>query len=178
MNNFWYLIFKIYFFAKAKIRVKQSVYYKQEVEKNCKSFTPPLRVNGPTLISKNTVLGKNVSFNGMQIGGKGKVTIGDNFHSGVGCKIITQIHNYEGDALPYDSKIIGKDTFIGDNVWFGDDVTVLGGVKIGSGVIIQAGSVVVSDIPDYGIAGGHPAKVFKSRDIDHYRSLQTKGCFH
>lgn len=37
-----------------------------------------------------------------------------------------------------------------------------GGVTIGEGAIIQAGSVVVSDIPKYAIAGGSPAKVFKA----------------
>ena len=31
---------------------------------------------------------------------------------------------------------------------------LLGGVRIGEGAIIQAGSVVVSDIPSCGIAGG------------------------
>src|SRR5690554_164407 len=178
MDRVWYFVFRFYFSLKAKLKKKQSLYYKRQVEKNCKSFIPPLRVNGPTFVSKYTELGKNVSFNGMSIGGIGKVKIGDNFHSGVGCKILTQIHNYEGDALPYDSKIIAKDTEIGDNVWFGDDVTVLGGVKIGNGVIIQAGSVVVSSIPDYGIAGGHPAKVFKSRNIEHYESLKEQKRFH
>lgn len=178
MNSFWYYFFKIHFFFKAKLKKRQAVYFKLQVEKSCKSFIPPLRVNGPTYISKHTVLGKNVSFNGMQIMGIGKVQIGDNFHSGVGCKISTQIHNYEGDALPYDSKVIGKNTIIGDNVWFGDDVTILGGIKIGNGVIVQAGSVVVSNIPDYGIAGGHPAKVFKNRDIEHYKRLEKEGKFH
>lgn len=114
----------------------------------------------------------------MKIGGRGKVKIGDNFHSGVGCKILTQIHNYEGEALPYDDKIIAKDTVIGDNVWFGDDVTILGGVTIGNGVIVQAGSVVVSNIPDFAIAGGHPAKVFKHRNEEHYNNLLEQKRFH
>ena len=54
----------------------------------------------------------------------------------------------------------------------------LGGVHIGEGAIIQAGSVVVSDIPPYAIAGGHPAKVFKYRDIDHFEYLKGIGAFH
>ncbi len=178
MDRFWYIIFKFYFAAKGKLKKKQSIYYKKRVEKNCNSFIPPLRVNGPTYISKNVDLGKNTSFNGMTIGGSGKVKIGDNFHSGVGCKVLTQIHNYEGKALPYDEKIIAKETIIGDNVWLGDDVTVLGGVTIGNGVIIQAGSVVVSNIPDYGIAGGHPAKVFKKRNVVHYLELLEARKFH
>ena len=53
-----------------------------------------------------------------------------------------------------------------------------GGVTIGEGAIIQAGSVVVSDIPKYAIAGGHPAKVFKYRDIDHYERLKAEAKFY
>ena len=32
------------------------------------------------------------------------------------------------------------------------------GVRIGNGAIIAAGSVVVSDVPAYGIVGGNPAR--------------------
>ena len=35
-----------------------------------------------------------------------------------------------------------------------------------------------TDIEKYGIAGGHPAKVFKYRDIDHYEKLKKEGKFH
>lgn len=55
---------------------------------------------------------------------------------------------------------------------------VLGGVRIGEGAIIQAGSVVVKDIPRCAIAGGHPAAVFKYRDIEHYDTLKAAGEFH
>ena len=132
-----------------------------------------LRVNGKSCVTKNTVLGNNVNFNGMEIGGGGHVRIGNNFHSGPGCLMITQNHDYDhGNAIPYGSKYIYKDIFIEDNVWLGDRVIILGGVTIGEGAIIQAGSVVVSDIPKYGIAGGHPARVFKYRDKEHYEKLR------
>lgn len=116
----------------------------------------------------------------MVIAGGGKVTIGDNFHSGVECRMISQFHRYDdGDAIPYDTKeYIFRDIVIEDNVWLGDRVIVLGGVTIGEGAIIQAGSVVVSDIPRYAIAGGHPAKVFKQRDVEHYEKLKKAGNFH
>jgi acetyltransferase-like isoleucine patch superfamily enzyme len=115
----------------------------------------------------------------MIITGEGKVTIGDNFHSGADCRIITHIHNFDhGEAIPYDSTYIHRDLTIEDNVWLGDQVILLGGITIGEGAIVQAGSVVVSDIPKYAIAGGHPAKVFKSRDVEHYERLKAEGKFH
>ena len=66
---------------------------------------------------------------------------------------------------------------IGDNVWIGDRVIILGGAVIGEGAIIQAGSVVIGEIPPMAIAGGHPAKVFKYRDMGHYIKLKNEGKF-
>ena len=63
-------------------------------------------------------------------------------------------------------------------MWIGDKVIILGGVTIGEGAIIQAGSVVVSNIPKYAIAGGHPAKVFSKRDVEHYKKLKQEKKFH
>nr|WP_315401952.1 acyltransferase [uncultured Sphingobacterium sp.] len=129
-------------------------------------------------IGRNTFLGDNVNFNGMEISSGGKVYIGSNFHSGKQCMIIVQSHNYEGKTIPYDTSYINKDVEIGDNVWLGHRVIILGGVKIGEGAIIQAGAVVVSDIPDCGIAGGNPAKVFKFRNKEHYYKLKEENKTH
>lgn len=130
-------------------------------------------------MTKNTFLGKNVNFNGLVISGRGRVEIGDNFHSGTECMFICQNHNFDsGNAIPYDNTYILKDICIEDNVWLGNRVIVLGGVTIGEGAIIQAGSCVVDDIPACAIAGGHPAKVFASRDVEHYKRLKLEGKFH
>jgi virginiamycin A acetyltransferase len=63
--------------------------------------------------------------------------------------------------LPYKG-----DTVIGNDVWIGYKALIMPGVKIGNGAIISSGSVVVSDIPAYAIAGGNPAKAFKKRFDD------------
>lgn len=69
----------------------------------------------------------NVNFNGAEILGDGKVFIGDNFHSGKDCIIITDIHNYDkGKAIPYDDTYIYKYVIIEENVWIGSRVNVLG----------------------------------------------------
>lgn len=152
--------------------------YTEIVRMQCYSCHAHLTVNGKSTVSKTTSLGKNVNFNGMEILGGGKVVIGDNFHSGRACLMITQDHNYDtGEAIPYDQTYLYKDIVIEDNVWLGERVIVLGGVTIGEGAIIQAGSVVVKSIPKYAIAGGHPATVFKHRDIAHYNQLKSEGKF-
>lgn len=48
-----------------------------------------------------------------------------------------------------------------DNAWISYNVCVLKGVTIGQGAIIGAGSVVTSDIPDFSIAVGNPARVIR-----------------
>lgn len=144
----------------------------------CETCGSPITVNYRSRVTRKTVLGNNINFNGMEVTGFGRVTIGDNFHSGKGCLMITQVHNYDrGRRIPYDDTYIVKDIVIEDNVWFGDRVIILGGVSIGEGAIIQAGSVVVKSVPAYAIAGGHPAKVFKYRDVEHYETLKAAGQF-
>lgn len=138
------------------------------------SFKTSPVVNGYTRLNRNTHLGFNTNFNGLIVYGGGKVKIGDNFHCGQGCKLITQSHNYDGDSVPYDSTYKTFNIVIENNVWLGMGVTVIGNVTIGEGAIVQVGSVVVSDIPKFAIAGGHPAKVFSMRDSAKYADLVSK----
>lgn len=160
------------------IRAAVRRHFTRRVRKTAGRCGKDLKVNYNSRITGNAYLGDNVNFNGMVIEGRGKVTIGNNFHSGAGCLMISQDHNYDkGSAIPYDDTYVPKDIVIEDNVWLGARVIVLGGVTIGEGAIIQAGSCVVGNIPKCAIAGGHPAKVFKYRDIDHYESLKAEGKF-
>lgn len=162
-----------------KIRLIRRFFYSEFVKFQCGAHGAGLHVNGKTVVTRNTMLGRNVHFNGMTINGNGNVKIGNNFHSGKGCFIYTQTHNYDsGTAIPYDSSNIIKDVTIEDNVWLGDRVTIMSGVLIEEGAIVQAGSVVVSNISKCSIVGGHPAKEFKKRDIKHYERLKNEGKFH
>lgn len=148
------------------------------VRAQARQVGPGLVVNGPSHVTSNTTLGTNVNFNGLRVMGSGTVVIGDNFHSGEDCLLIAQFHNFDtGSALPYDHTAIPRDIHIGDNVWLGARVIILGGVHIGEGAVIQAGSCVVSDIPRCAVAGGHPAAVFKQRDLEHYERLKREGKF-
>lgn len=144
-----------------------------------KSHKGQIYIGGKTRLSSKTILNLNPNFNGMIIKGFGEVIFGDNFHSGSDCLIITSNHNFDyGKSIPYDHTHILKKVKIGNNVWFGDRVIVLGNVNIGEGVIVQAGSVVTKDVPDFSIVGGSPAKVFKTRNIEHYLKLKNENKFH
>ena len=153
--------------------------YKKKIYKNAKCVGKNLYVGGSTSVTKNTYIGDNCSFNGTKIIGEGKVVIGNYFHSGTDILMITQNHNYDtGTAIPYDNTFVCKDIIIEDFVWLGTRVMILPGTHIGEGAIIQGGAVVHGDIPAYAIAGGNPAKVFKYRDIEHFKKLKEEKKFN
>lgn len=66
------------------------------VKHKLQSFGEGLRVNGRCRISGNVNVGSYCNFNGLSIVGYGKVDIGDYFHSGTECMIISSNHNYGG----------------------------------------------------------------------------------
>lgn len=162
-----------------KLKINRLKKYKKLIERKAKQCGKGLYIGGPLEINNNTHIGDYCHFNGLSIHGEGKVTIGNYFHSGVECLIITQNHNYDnGTQIPYDDTNIHKAVEIGDFVWIGSRVMILPGTKIGEGAIIQGGAVVHGEIPPYAIAGGNPAKVFKYRDIEHFKKLKEEKKFH
>jgi len=50
---------------------------------------------------------------------------------------------------------------IGDGSWIGHGAVILPGVTIGRHVVVGANSVVTSDIPDFSVAVGSPARVIR-----------------
>lgn len=64
--------------------------------------------------------------------------------------------------LVYDMPNRG-DTVVGNDVWIGYRATIMPGVTIGDGAIVATGTLVTKDVPPYGIVGGNPATVIRSR---------------
>ncbi|MEQ8715204.1 MAG: acyltransferase [Cyclobacteriaceae bacterium] len=161
------------------IRVLLRRIFTMRVRRQARCAGPILHVNKYSSVTGHTSLGNNVNFNGMKIRGNGTVSIGDNFHCGEECIILTDNHNYDkGTAIPYDSTYLVKETIIEDNVWLGSRVILLPGVHLGEGCIVQAGSVVTRSVPKFAIVGGNPAKQFKTRDVEHYNRLKSEKKFH
>ena len=169
---------KIYRVLRKKLSRAQRIFWEWKVRRTAMSTGKVIFIGGPSSVNSKTKLGNHASTNGLTVKGSGEVTIGDYVHTGCDLLIITSNHNFKNAiTLPYDDKHDVKSVDIGRAVWIGDRVIILGGVNIGEGAIIQAGSVVVSDIPAYGIAGGSPAKVFSKRDTDHYSKLAEQDKF-
>lgn len=155
----------------------RTAFWTQYSRKRCRTVGKRLRCNAYCKFTKATEIGDFCNFNGLKISGKGRVVIGNYFHSGQQCMFLTENHNYEGELIPYDRTFITKEIIIDECVWIGSRVLILGGVHIGEGAIIQAGSVVVGDVPPLAIVGGNPAKIFKWRNKEHYYELKEKKRF-
>ena len=93
-----------------------------------------------TMIDMNVVVG-------------GRAVVGNNCHIGAGAVLAGVIEPPSADPV-----------IIGDNVLVGANAVILEGVKVGKGAVVAAGSVVVSNVEEYTVVAGVPAKMLKKVD--------------
>jgi len=79
-------------------------------------------------------------------------------------------HPGENKVNPSMSRTKGA-ILIKNDVWIGDDVKIMSGVSIGNGACIAAGSVVTSNVGDFEIVGGVPARLLKHRFPEEVRTF-------
>lgn len=91
--------------------------------------------------------------------GRAKLTIGN--HVDIASSVM--IYNSEHDLSKEDFSAIEEPVEIGDYVFIGPRAIILPGVAIGKGAIVAAGAVVTSDVPEFTIVGGVPAKLIGER---------------
>lgn len=92
----------------------------------------------------------------------GGLVIGHNVGIGPGVKIITSYHTLdEMDKPILHSAIVFAPVTIGDDSDIGVGAVILPGVHVGRRVQVGAGAVVTSDVADYAIVAGVPAKVIR-----------------
>lgn len=106
--------------------------------------------DGATLGNFNHIVAVNRVVIGKDVLTADRVYISDNYHG------------YEDINVPISKQPIKTKgpTEIGEGSWLGENVCVIS-AKIGKHCVIAANSVVITDIPDYSIAAGSPAKVKK-----------------
>lgn len=95
------------------------------------------------------------------------IEIGDDVLTANNVYIADNIHEYEDINLPikHQGAKFKQSVQIGSGSWLGENVCVLG-VKIGKNCVIGANAVVTTDIPDYCVAVGIPAKVIRRYDLN------------
>ncbi len=105
---------------------------------------------------------------GSCITGHRLVEIGDDVWTGHHVHITDMNHGYEDLSIPISMQNQPEEPVrIGDGSWIGHNAVVLPGVTIGRHVVVGAGAVVTSDLPDFSVAVGSPARVIRRHDPDH-----------
>lgn len=81
--------------------------------------------------------------------------------------ISDHIHRYSDRALPILAQGLDKilPVHIKEGAWLGQNVVICPGVTIGAGAVVGANSVVKSDVPDFSVAVGAPARVVSTRSF-------------
>ena len=96
--------------------------------------------------------------------GNGGVSIGSHVMIGHDVSILSASHNIEHTDIPMKQQgIFCAPVSISDDVWIGAGARVMPGVSIGQGAVIGANAVVHTDVPDWAIVVGVPAKIIKYR---------------
>ena len=135
-----------------------------------------ITVGGDVYIGPGAVFSATETFislgNKIMFGPNVTIMGGDHNISEVGVYMFDQKNKLPENDLP---------VLISDDVWVGCNVTILKGVTINQGAVVAAGSLVISDVPEYTIVGGVPAKVisrrFTNEQIElHEKKLGIKKC--
>ena len=94
----------------------------------------------------------------------GGLTIEDGVGIGPGVRILTSHHRHDQIDRPIlDAPLEFEAVRIGTGSDIGASATILPGVTIGRGVQVGAGAVVATDLPDFVVAAGVPARVIRQR---------------
>lgn len=80
--------------------------------------------------------------------------------------ISDNLHAYDDISLPVMNQPVKfkAEVSIGDGSWIGENACIIG-AKIGKHCVIGANAVVTTDIPDYCVAVGIPARVIKQYNM-------------
>jgi acetyltransferase-like isoleucine patch superfamily enzyme len=122
-------------------------------------------------LQEDTVVPRLIIGSGSVIGHMNHITcireveIGENVLTADRVYISDHSHGFSDTTIPISKQAVvskGK-VSIGNGTWLGENVTVLS-CNIGKNCAIGANAVVLSDIPDYCVAVGAPARVIRRWD--------------
>jgi acetyltransferase-like isoleucine patch superfamily enzyme len=90
-----------------------------------------------------------------------KVTIEADVFSGHDVMILTGSHDPTLFGPERKASITGGPVHIKEGAWLCTRSIIVGPVTVGAHSVVAAGAVVVSDVPDYSLVAGVPARVVK-----------------
>ena len=120
---------------------------------------PRARCWGPwnLTMAKHSCIGDDVDIYCVE-----NITIGENSTVSQYSYLCAATHNHEDPIHP----LVPKPIVIGEQCWIAADVFVGPGVTIGNGTVVGARSSVFSNLPEWIIATGTPAKEVSKRKLN------------
>lgn len=90
--------------------------------------------------------------------------------------ISDNLHDYESITIPIKDQAVKfkKEVVLQSGCWIGENVSIIG-ASVGKNSVIGSNAVVTSDIGDYCVAVGSPAKVIKKYDLKSERWLSVNA---
>lgn len=148
---------------------------------------PPIRLHGQDRVSigSGVFVGRGAWLQTIESepGRRGTIVIGDDTSMAGNCTISAALsveigravsfargvyvadhaHSYSDPSKPILAQGITdiRPVAIGDGAWLGQNAVILPGVRIGQGAVVSANSVVSSDVPDYSVVAGIPARIVR-----------------
>ena len=121
------------------------------------------------IIGKGSVLG-----NYNHIAAVRKVVFGEDVLTSDRVYVSDNLHGFENIDLPimHQPLKFKAEVSIGNGSWIGENVCIIG-ARIGKNCVIGANAVVTSDIPDYSVAVGIPARVVRNYDSQNKKWVKT-----
>ena len=110
-------------------------------------------------------LGADVSINARANldGGAAGITIGDGSRIASGACLYAFDHGLEPERPVREQPVSSRGITLGKDVWVGAQAGITDGVTIGDHAVIAMGAVVTSDVAEYAIVAGVPARVVGDR---------------
>lgn len=114
---------------------------------------------------------------GLRLTAVGEVVIGEEAMLADDCYVSDTNHIYEDVSVPIKRQGLrdGRRVEIGPGAWLGIGAVVCGNVRIGRNAVIGARTVVTSDVPDFCVVAGNPARVVRRWEGDRWEWLPGGG---
>ena len=145
----WFKVFYLYLFR---------AYFWPLCAEHCPTnLTPFFRRLQGVKIGRNVFIDRSVILDGIY---PELITVGDDARLAPGS--IVYCHSKAGKLLSesYLPDVVAP-VKIGDSAFVGLHVVVMPGVTIGKGAVVVSGSVVFTNVPEFCVASGNPAKVIR-----------------
>ena len=111
----------------------------------------------------NLSLGNNISIHPMcYIDATGGIYIGNNISIAHSSTIISSNHTWDDLTIPikYNKEKLAP-VVLDDDIWIGCGVRILAGIKISRRSVLAAGAVLTSNVEEFSLMGGVPARLIK-----------------